>query len=81
MTLGTWNHIAFTYDGNTEEFYLNGVPDSAIAAPAAGLCQAAVPVKIGMETSAFLPYTGRLDDIRIYNQALTAAEVASLFAQ
>lgn len=81
MTLGTWNHIAFTYDGNTEEFYLNGVPDSAIAAPAAGLCQAAVPVKIGMETSAFLPYTGRLDDLRIYNQALTAAEVASLFAQ
>jgi hypothetical protein len=90
MTLGAWNYIVFTYDGTTEEFYLNGVPDSAAAAPAAGLCQAAVPVKIGMETSAllpfsgpftFLPFTGSLDDLRIYSQALTAAEVASLLGQ
>lgn len=89
MTLGTWNHIVFTYDGSTEAFYLNGVPDSAIAAPAAGLCQAAVPVKVGMETSylpftgslTFLPFTGALDEIRIYSQAFTAAQVASLYRQ
>ena len=88
MVLGAWNHIVFTYNGTAEAFYLNGVPDSAIAAPAAGLCQAAVPVKVGMETSArltgtftFLPFTGVLDDIRIYSQALTAAQVASLYRQ
>lgn len=82
MVLGAWNYIVFTYDGTTEELYLNGVPDSAMAAPAAGgLCQAAVPLKIAMETSALLPFTGTLDDIRIYSQALTSAEVASLFNQ
>ena len=81
MTLGAWNHIVFTYDGATEELYLNGVPDSATAAPAAGLCQASVPVKIGRETAAFLPFSGSLDDVRIYSQALTAAQVASLYRQ
>jgi hypothetical protein len=81
MVLGTWNHIVFTYDGATEELYLNGVPDSAMAAPAGGLCQAGVPVRIGMETSALLPFSGSLDDIRIYSQALTADEAARLFGQ
>jgi hypothetical protein len=79
MSLNTWNHIVFTYDGVTAELYLNGVLDSATAALAGGLCQAAVPVKIGMETSALLPFSGILDDIQIYIKALTAAEVATLF--
>ena len=79
MALNTWNYIVFTYDGANEKFYLNGVLDSATAAPAGTLCQAAVPVKIGMETSAFLPFSGTLDDIQIYAQALTAAQVASLY--
>ena len=81
MALNTWNYIVFTYDGVTEELYLNGVLDSATAAPAGALCQAAVPVKIGMETSAFLPFSGTLDDIQIYSKALTAAEVFALFDQ
>ena len=37
-SLNTWNHVVFTYDGNTAELYLNGVLDSATAAPAATLC-------------------------------------------
>jgi hypothetical protein len=78
----------FTYDVATEELYLNGQPDSATDAPSAGLCHAAVPVKIGNETSAlvpfsgglaFLPFTGTLDEIRIYSQAMTADDVASLY--
>ncbi len=79
MALNTWNYIVFTYDGTTEKFYLNGVLDSSSPAPAGGLCQAAVPVKIGMETSAFLPFSGTLDDIQIYSQALTAAWVSILY--
>jgi hypothetical protein len=79
MILNTWNYIVFTYDGVTEKLYLNGVLDSATAAPAAGLCQAAVPLKIGMDTTWFLPFSGTLDDIQIYSQALNAGEVSTLF--
>ena len=38
-----------------------------------------MPVKIGMETSMFQPFSGVLDDIVIYNQALSSASVASLY--
>jgi len=79
MALNAWNYIVFTYDGATAALYLNGVLDSASPALAGTLCQAAVPVKIGMETSVFLPFSGTLDDIQIYSQAWTAAQVASLY--
>jgi len=36
-------------------------------------------VKIGMETSAFQPFRGDLDDLQIYNQALSAPDVLTLF--
>ena len=79
LTLGVWNHIAFTYDGNTEKLYLNGVLDNSNAAPTSSLCQAAVPVKLGMETSAFLPFSGILDEVHIYSNALGAAAVGGLY--
>jgi hypothetical protein len=81
MALNTWNYVVFTYDGSTEKLYLNGVLDSSNTATAVGLCQAPVPVKIGMETSAFLPFSGTLDNVQIYNQALSAVQVLNLFGQ
>jgi len=59
--------------------YINGALDSTYAAPTGSLCQAAVPVKIGMETSMFQPFSGVLDDIVIYNQALSSVGVTSLY--
>lgn len=79
LKLNAWNHIVFTYDGSTESLYLNGVLDSSNPAVAGSLCQAAVPVKLGMETSAFMPFKGILDDVHIYGQALSAADVRSLY--
>ena len=78
LAQNTWNQIVFTYDGSVEKLYLNGVLDSSNAASAGSLCQAAVPVKLGMETSAFLPFTGVLDEVEIYNQALSAEVVSIL---
>lgn len=79
LTLNAWNHVAFTYDGTTETLYLNGALDSSYAASSPALCQAAVPVKLGMENSAFMPFSGMLDDVQIFNQALTASEVSNLY--
>jgi hypothetical protein len=79
LALNTWNHIAFTYDGTVEKFYINGIPDSSNAASSGSLCQVAVPVKIGREASVFQPFNGNLDGIQIYNQALSAASVSNLY--
>ena len=79
MALNAWNYVVFTYDGATAELYLNGVLDSVSPISLGTLCQAAVPVKIGRETSVFLPFSGTLDDIQIYSKALTTAEAEMLF--
>ena len=80
LALNSWNHVAFTYDGTVEKLYINGVLDSSNAAAAASLCQAAVPVNIGMDPTAFVPFNGMLDDIQIYNQALSTVSVSNLFS-
>ena len=74
-----WNYLVFTYDGATERLYLNGSLDSSLTASASSLCQAAVPVKFGMETSVFAGFSGTLDDVRIYNQSLSSAAVSGLY--
>ena len=79
LALNTWTHVAFTYDGAVEKLYLNGVLDSSNAASTGSLCQAAVPVKLGMETSAFLPFNGTLDDIQIYSEAMSGVAVGNLY--
>src|SRR5215510_2199351 len=64
-------------NGNTLSLYLNGVFDSAVALTAASVSNAG-PLYIGQD-----PWgpgiVGDIDDIRIYDCALAAAEVASLY--
>lgn len=72
--LGTWTHIAWTFDGTTVRGYLDGV--LKVSAAAAGSIQTRpTPVHIGVDGSLNQGYKGRLDDVRIYNRALSLAEV------
>jgi len=79
LTPNAWNYVVFTYDGHTETLYLNGVLDSTNPASTSSLCQAGTSIQIGRESSAFQPFNGILDDIRIYNQALSATGLSNLY--
>jgi len=70
----TWTHLAGTYDGTTVKVYVNGV--LAGSAPASGsIGVSGSPLSIG-GTAAYGEYfNGRIDDVRIYNRALSAAEI------
>jgi hypothetical protein len=82
-----WQHAIFTYDGSTMRTYLNGVESGQ--RPASG----AFRISDGsMRIGAYAPinglpvggskafFSGKIDDIRIYNRALSATEVADLYA-
>ena len=76
---GTWYHVAATHDGTTARIYVNAVEkDSLVAAfnPATGK-----QLRIGGHPSAptSYPYHGLLDDVRIYNRALSVAEIERLY--
>ena len=77
LTLNQWEHICAVNDAGTLYFYLNGASDgsSAYTQPSnvAGLNQAISGGSAGAGPD------GALDDVRIYNRALTAPQVLDIY--
>jgi len=72
--LNTWTHLAFTYDGATEKLYVNGVLVTSRAQT--GTISAANGVlHIGGDSVWGEHFQGLIDEVRIYNRALSAAEI------
>jgi hypothetical protein len=75
-----WNHIAVTYDGANVKYYINGIQDGPTVAYVTTFSPGQRYIgayNYGGITS-FFP--GNIDDVRIYNRALSATEVAALAA-
>lgn len=76
FAINTWYHIALTYNSGTTLLYVNG---SAYASFSGTLAQSGFMLGNGSTTSAANAFAGYLDDLRIYNSALTPAQIAALF--
>ncbi len=83
LTPGVWTHVAVTLAGTTATLYVNGI------AVATNTGMTLNPASLGNTTQNYLgksqfsadpAYTGSIDDFRIYNQALSAAEILQLAA-
>jgi hypothetical protein len=72
--LNAWTHLATTYDGTTIRFYVNGV-QVATQAQSGAIAAGTGPLRIGGTAVWSEWYQGALDEIRVYNRALTAAEL------
>lgn len=75
LPIGSWVHLAQTYDGATQRAYIDGVlvsTETGVTAPP----PTSGPLRIGGNT--IWPgeqLDGRVDEVRIYDRALPAAEV------
>jgi hypothetical protein len=72
--LNTWTHMAATYDGSTLRLFVNGTQVSS-AARTGPLATGTGPLRLGGNSIWAEWFTGRLDDVRIYNQALTPTQI------
>ncbi len=80
--LNTWYHLAATYDGaGNEAIYLNGVlvGSNSIAPMNTNTSEGVLRVGSAMATVANSWFNGQIDDIAIYNRALSACEIYSLY--
>jgi len=76
---GPWRHIAMTHDGSILKLYLDGEEVvSESAQPLRSLTSAMLSIA-GADNGLDL-FTGEFDEIRIYNRAITAAEITTLSA-
>jgi len=81
LPLNTWHHIVFTFNSGVVQGYVDGAPVAFLANTFTGsgtLPQWAYGLFIGTDQTNYL--IGSLDDVRVYNRALSAADVAALYA-
>jgi glucose/arabinose dehydrogenase len=72
--VGVWTHVALTYDGATLKLYVNGVLANSQART--GTIQSGTnPLWIGGNSPYGEYFQGLIDELRIYNRALTQAEI------
>jgi YVTN family beta-propeller protein len=72
----TWTHLAATYDGTSMKFYVNGaLVRSVLRSGAIDATNGALNIG-GNYVWGGEYFAGLIDDVRVYNRALTAAEIA-----
>jgi hypothetical protein len=78
VPINTWSHLAVTWDGATMRLYVNGtqVASRAQGGTLQGTAQGAGAVRIGNNTYTE-NFLGRIDEVRIYNRALSGAEIVT----
>ena len=78
--LNTWYHVAGVYDATarTLNIYVNGVLDNGVLRGTVPASQfnAATNVNIGRRAAGYY-FQGTIDEVRVYNRALTPAEIQS----
>ncbi|HTS16454.1 MAG TPA: malectin domain-containing carbohydrate-binding protein [Verrucomicrobiae bacterium] len=89
ITTNTWTHVAVSYNSGSQSnvpgIYVNGVAQAItdVSTGPGGLSEtpandSAQNLYIGNRADAARPFGGRIDDVRIYSRALSAAEVFGL---
>jgi len=77
ISINTWYHVVCTYESGDGEVYVNGIFD---VDGTVGTTTPSEYLAIGNRTGATEGFKGILDDLRIYNRVLSAAEIATIFA-
>jgi len=80
LTAGVWYHIALTYDGAALKIYLNGEEENSFDESSMTAPSASATIKIARHIDGSRDFAGVLDDVRVYNRALTADEIALVHA-
>lgn len=77
---GEWNHIASTWDGATIRHYLNGEALPETLAFAGPIFNHDAFLAIGVNSAYnYTAFRGAVDEVRLYNLALSPAEVLALY--
>jgi hypothetical protein len=83
LTLGQWTHLVGTYDGSSVKLYKNA--ETPVIALATGAIDYSEYAPLGMRIGQYYDSNeeqaldGRVDEVALWNRALTSVEVAELY--
>ena len=76
LNVNQWSHIVVSNNGGSATFYLNGLVDGGPFSMGSYKFNNFVKL-IGMDADDYFP--GKIDDVRIYNRALSETEIVKLY--
>lgn len=78
VSINTWTHLAYTWDGTTERIYKNG---TLVDSRARNFSYVTGYARIGFgfinDASVFFP--GQIDEVAIFNRTLAATEISTIY--
>lgn len=78
LALGQWQHLVATFDGTTAKWYTDGVLRAQQSFN--GVLPIGTTTRIGAAVVEFRPFNGLIDEVQIFDRALTTQEIQSVFA-
>jgi len=78
MSLSAWHFVTGTFDGTNGRVYVDGVLQATT--PAGTAASFSGLMNIGKNLASNSYWNGLIDDVRIYNRALSAAEIQALYS-
>src|SRR3954452_18420151 len=80
-TTNAWHHFAYTYDGTTQQLFLDGASaGSAAATTAIGYDTHPLLIGADIDNEALISFfPGRVDELAIYNRVLSSTEIQTVY--
>lgn len=75
-TAGAWHHVAYVRNGSNRYLYIDG--SQAATSTSTTDSAAATTINVGRTVTGADYWSGNIDEVRIYNRALSATEIAAL---
>ncbi|HVS58375.1 MAG TPA: LamG domain-containing protein [Candidatus Saccharimonadales bacterium] len=75
---GQWHHLALTYDGATAKFYVDGTLTNSQALTGTITYSSTLPLQLYEDNTGMSNFQADIDDLRIYDTALSKPEVRTL---
>lgn len=74
LPVGSWTHLAASYDGSLLTVWINGAPVGNVSLKGS-ILQSSAPLRIGGNAIWSEWFSGAIDEMRIYNRALSQSEI------
>lgn len=78
---GIWHHVAVSYDGTNVRMYIDGVLHQTVAHPAIVSSTNSFTIGAAGGTATSQYFDGNIDEVRVFNTALTADQIRYIMNQ
>ncbi len=82
LSTGTWTHVAVTHSGGTIKLFINGSEDSGTSSDIGSytaMHNSTGTVRLGAYQNGSQYTNGKLDELAIWDEALTSAEITAMY--